>query len=111
MSTSDMKAEILKLSAGIKTVKGANYQVVYANSSRMGISPWDIRVTLGQVVEIDAGQVNEDQVVVIMSPALAKLFMKNLTTTVEKYEEIFGPIKDPMSGGAVALAPKKAKKG
>lgn len=99
----DIKEQIAKLAAAIPLAKGQDHRVTYANSSRMGISPWDVRIIFGQVIEAANGtQVNEDQTTVVMAPALAKQVLKNLESTVAQYEELFGEIKDPMAKSGLA---------
>lgn len=79
---------------GITTTQSAGYRSIYVNSSRMGVSPWDVRLTVGQVVELGAGQVNQDEATLIMSPQHAKQFLRSLEKTIGSYEEVFGPIAD-----------------
>lgn len=83
---------------GRAAVKSPEHKIFYVNSSRMGISPYDVRVIVGQVVEVAEGQVNEDQATIIMSPEHAKAFLRSLEKTIASYEETFGEIKDPMAG-------------
>lgn len=79
------------------TVKGPEHKSLYVNSSRMGISPYDVRMVVGQVIEVAEGQVNEDHATIIMSPEHAKAFLRNLEKTIASYEETFGEIKDPLT--------------
>lgn len=78
----------------VRVTRGQEHKSIYVNSSRMGISPYDVRMVLGQVVELTEGQVNEDQVTLIMSPQHAKVFLRNLGKTIALYETNFGEIKE-----------------
>ncbi len=90
--------------------KAAGFSTIYVNSSRMGLSPWDIRVTLGQVMEIDAEtQVNEDLVTVVMSPQHAKAVLSSLTLVVAAYEKAFGDLPDNLKMIREAKAAKAGK--
>lgn len=93
-------------------VKSPEHKNLYVNSSRMGISPYDVRMIVGQVVEIAEGQVNEDHATIIMSPEHAKAFLRNLEKTIASYEENFGEIKDPLVLQKAEAEPKvEAKAG
>lgn len=102
--TEDVKLDLTKFGAQLRIVKSQEHRVFYVNSSRMGISAWDVRMIVGQVVELGEGQVNEDQATIIMSPEHAKMFLRNLEKTIASYEETFGEIGDPMGVQEKALA-------
>lgn len=78
-----------------KTVQSPSHQIIYANASRMAISPWDVRFVFGQVLERGGETINEDAVTIIVAPAQAKALLNALTTTVNMFEQTFGEIKDP----------------
>lgn len=93
-------------------VQGDSHQTVYINSSRAGISPWDIRFSLGQVVErTPTESVNQDVVTVIMAPGHAKAFLAQVSKAIQAYEDSFGPINDPMPNILAARQAKKAIEG
>jgi hypothetical protein len=72
------------------------FQTVYANTCRVGISPWDIRLIFGQMIEAAPGKsVNEDQVTVVMSPQQAKAVLKGWQDSIARYEATFGEIPNP----------------
>src|SRR3989304_820553 len=79
----------------IATAQGAAYRIHYVNSSRMAVSPWDVRLTVGQVIEAAGRQVNQDEATLIMSPQHAKQFLQSLEKTIRQYEEMFGAIPEP----------------
>jgi len=89
------KPEIIE-AIGVPIAQSPNFRTFYSNSSRMGISPWDIRFTLGQVIEVPPGrQINLDEATFVMVPAHAKIFWENLGKTIEKFEQSFGQIVVP----------------
>ena len=94
MADETEKLDLSKLSMSVPTTKSPNHRVVYVNSSRMGVSPWDVRVILGQVSEVADGQQNQDEVTLVMSPQHAKIFLRNFETTIATYEGMFGKITD-----------------
>lgn len=88
--------ELAKPAVGVPFVHGENYRTFYANLSRMSVSAWDIRFTLGQVMEKPPGiQINQDEATFVMTPAHAKVFCENLAKTLEQYEKHFGEIIVP----------------
>jgi hypothetical protein len=101
------------ISSTPKITKAPDYKVLYSNVVRTGVSPWDVRITFGQVAETtDQTPTAEDQVTVIMAPGQAKAVLGILQTTVQGYESMFGEIKDitPIMEKAQAeLAASKAK--
>jgi hypothetical protein len=62
-------------------VKSPNHQTIYCNSTRVGITGWDIRVIFGE-----GQQVTEESVTVVMAPAHAKAFVKGVADAVRAYE-------------------------
>ena len=98
-------------------VRSDAHRTIYINSTRMGISPWDIRMIFGQVVDSGTGTVvTQDEATIIMSPAQAKAVAENLNTTVAEFEKLFGEISNPMKSIQSAIvqtvepAQKKLKK-
>ena len=94
----------------VRPVKGVDHKAIYVNSSRMGVSPWDVRIVVGQVVEVDdGGQLNEDLATLIMSPGHAKAFLKNMEKTITVYEETFGTIPDVSNAVKKAIEEKATR--
>jgi hypothetical protein len=90
----------------LASTRAADYKNMYVNATKMGVSPWDIRVTVGQVIEnADGTNVTEEQITLLMSPQHAKVVLQSLQTTIEVYERTFGEIKDlkDFTRGALAL--------
>ena len=77
----------------IPTIRLANFQTLYSNAIRIGISAWDIRLTCGQLLESAVNQfLIEEQVTIILSPQSAKVLLTSLGNSVELYERQFGQI-------------------
>lgn len=95
--TTDGKKIDLMVAVTPKSAQSASHQIIYANASRMAISPWDVRFVFGQVLERGGETINEDAVTIIVAPAQAKALLNALTTTVNMFEQTFGEIKDPTS--------------
>ena len=119
---SNKKAQqsLIQASDIIPNEKSLDHKVIYSNTNRFSISPWDVRVVFGQMLEREHDQarntlslVNEDAVTIVMSPQLAKATMKSMIETLEKYEGMFGPIPDvstPVMVQARAIAVPRPKK-
>ena len=101
------KLDVSTFSTEIPVGQAPGFRVIYINSSRMAVSPWDVRIVVGQVVEAGSGQQNQDEATLVMSPQHARQFLRSLEKTVNSYEEIFGPILDPMK--AITAANEAAK--
>lgn len=68
-------------------------RTIYVDSTRMALSPWDIRFHFGLLKEKEQGiVVDEEQAVVIMSPQHAKAVLDVLKSNIEKWEAAHGKI-------------------
>jgi len=67
---------------------------VYVNNTDMGLSAWDVRIRLGEIVgqKPEGALMVKNHGTVVMAPAHAKAFLEALQTTVAIYEEKFGEI-------------------
>jgi hypothetical protein len=77
--------------------KAADYKNVYTNVVRSGVTPFDIRLVCGQVLDPDPethGQRSEDLVGLIMSPEEAKSLLQILQGAINGYEQLYGKIRD-----------------
>ena len=89
------------------STKSESYAIVYCNSTKMSISPWDVRITVGALVESGVSEmVNEDRLTLVMSPQHAKAVLDSLATTVRLYEESFGTIPDVQAIIKEGIGPK-----
>ena len=73
--------------------KPSNFQSVYANNVRLGMTNWDFKMEFGSLEEAT----NEEIVIqplalVIMSPQHTKAFAAVLVEHIKKYEEAFGEV-------------------
>jgi hypothetical protein len=94
MSKEITKKELSK--RPVKRLVSPSHTSVYANNAEIMLSPWDFRIRLGQIQKADQAElVVEDTATVYMSPTHMKAFMKAITANIEKYERLFGVIKEP----------------
>jgi hypothetical protein len=70
------------------------HQEIYTNTSKVGLSPWDIRLVFGHIIEKNGTQMLEDLVTVVTSPQHAKVLVSAWAKAVQSYEENFGAIPD-----------------
>ena len=70
-----------------------HYRSVYANSALVGFTPFDVRIVLGEVLEVtDDKLVIEEQVKINMSPQHAKSLLGLLDAKVKEYEAKYGSL-------------------
>jgi len=85
--------------APITRTKAADARIIYIDSTRMAATPWDIRLHFGLLQEMQPGEaVDEEQVVIVMSPQHAKAVLSVLADNVQKWEDEHGvipPRKNP----------------
>jgi hypothetical protein len=68
----------------------------YTNHAEIRISPWDVRLTLGEIKTIKEGRIRvKNLATVFMSPVHAKVFSDILAEKIVQYEEKVGPIPVP----------------
>jgi hypothetical protein len=74
-------------------VKAADFREYYANHLRLGLTPVDVALTLGRLVEPSPGIARaEEQFTVRLSPQFFKALVTNLTGLLAAYEGQFGTI-------------------
>jgi hypothetical protein len=67
---------------------------MYANSTQVRTTPWDIQLTFGEIFSIEPQKVViENQLAVTLSPQQAKALANTLSDQVQKYESNFGEIR------------------
>ena len=108
-------ASLADFSVQTTSKKSDKHVTIYSNASSLGVSPWDIRIAFGKVVEGGAGTaLIDNEATIIMSPGQAKALSQTLNKTIEEYEKLFGKISDPMAAinaaGAARLAGTAQKK-
>ena len=74
----------------------SDHREIYTNSSKIGTTPWDMRIVFGHVIDLpQMGQQKlEDLVTIVMSPQHAKVLLGAWTKAIEAYEATFGTIPD-----------------
>ena len=78
------------------TRRAEDYREIYINTVRAAASPWDLRYFLGVSTGSAADEpVNEEKVVIIMSPQHAKAFLTVVLRSVFGWEQSFGKINVP----------------
>jgi Protein of unknown function (DUF3467) len=93
----DTKSLDLALFNKVAPIKKADsFRIIYANTVKMGIGPWDLRMTWGQFVEGAPNEpINEEAITVVMSPQYAKQVAKQWQLLITQYETAFGVIQEP----------------
>jgi hypothetical protein len=91
--------------------KHPDHQEIYTNTARIGVSPWDIRIMFGHVIEPipNKPQVGQDLVTIVMSPQLAKILMGQWAKSIASYEAAYGEIPDLTSILQAAAANKEGE--
>lgn len=90
-----MADEKLTFVTALQGPKHPNYQEIYSNTTKVGVSPWDLRIIYGHMVEQAPGQqVVEDLVTIVMSPQHAKVLYAHWARAIKTYEDRFGVIPD-----------------
>jgi hypothetical protein len=81
-----------------RAARSESFRFMYADTSRLGYSPWDIRLTFGLLVEETPGEiVNREEVCVILSPSHCKTLQRILNEQMPVWEKQFGEVRDPLS--------------
>jgi hypothetical protein len=78
--------------------KADDYKTVYSNAARVGVGPWDLRITFAHIIENKRLESEaQDLVTIVFSPPEAKALLKMLQGAIVGYEELFGEIRDIQS--------------
>ncbi len=73
--------------------RSPDFKSIYANSSNVRLSMWDITIIFNKLVSsVDGGALTEEQVEVTCSPAHMKAVASALTAAVNIYEENYGKV-------------------
>ncbi len=85
ISTKELLEQNKGMSAPVE--RGESFQTIYINGSRIGLSPFDIRVTFGLLLEVTpSNAVNSELVTVVMSPQHAKSLARILNENIKNWE-------------------------
>ena len=78
----------------VSVSQGQNFFKVYVNNTEIGFTPWDIRLTLSEILGGDRAGIHVEKLgMLVMSPLHAKALLKALDTALSKYEGRFGKIE------------------
>ena len=93
-SVENLSARSKPIAEAITTViQSEDFKNIYSNNVRIGISQWDLSITIGQIVEVQGGlSVVEERVSAKFSPQYFKVLSSTLTTAIQQWEMIFGEI-------------------
>jgi Protein of unknown function (DUF3467) len=76
--------------------KAADFRSIYTNWVQASHTPFDISLTLGEAVSVDANQFEVEQSArVVFSPLEAKIALVMLAGTIKAFESSFGTIVVP----------------
>lgn len=78
----------------IDSTQSPEHREIYTNTTKIGVTPWDLRIIFGHAVQRATSFSSEDLVTVVMSPQHAKVLLGAWTKALENYEKAFGEVKD-----------------
>ena len=85
--------------AQLKITKSVNHRVIYANNIRLGVSPSDIQMALGNLetltTPIGSPPAVEDQATLVIALPQAKSLVQMLLSAINSYELKFGKVNFP----------------
>jgi len=85
----------------LESVRSQGFVSIYSNSAQLDVTPWDFRLTFGELKpEANKPPKIEQLVGVVMSPQHAKALVQILSTFVQEYEKNVGEIKLPPAAPA-----------
>jgi hypothetical protein len=97
------------LATQFKFTKADDFKSFYVNWIQVGSTPFDVFMVIGQAINADTHYDVEQNARLVFHPAEAKVIAALLHQTVQKYEEQFGVIPDPVAN-AVARGPVRKEK-
>lgn len=82
-----------------EVLKSPEFVSLYANDVQVQITPWDIRLTLGEISDVPNPQTPIIKILQLadlrLSPPLAKRLATLMLEQIKAYEESFGEIPTP----------------
>jgi Protein of unknown function (DUF3467) len=82
--------------------RGPDFVDLYANASRVGITPFDFSMVFSRTSEIAPGvPFFEELAVVRMAPHQFKVFVETMNSTLTAWESVFGAI--PLAGPTIPV--------
>ncbi|MDX6575125.1 MAG: hypothetical protein QOE96_1078 [Blastocatellia bacterium] len=92
------KSKVIDPAVPPTLTRAEGFRIIYADTSKLGYSPWDIRLTFGLLLEDQPERtVNQEQVAIILSPGHAKTLQRILNEQIPVWEEQFGSVRDPLA--------------
>lgn len=89
----------------VETVAEPPIPSIYANSTRLMYSIYDLRLIFSEnMMRGDGAFVQVDRVAVVMSPQHIKKLMKTVAAKLAEYEQKFGPIPEEAEADSEATA-------
>lgn len=80
----------------VTRTRSPNHVSIYSNNVEVGVSAWDVRIKLGEIVEANDNRLDISILATLfMSPPHAKAFSKVLAENIKKYEAAMGEIPMP----------------
>ena len=71
------------------------FRTIYANTTKLAYTPWDVRISFSQLIDASQGSsIIEEEVCVVMSPQHAKVLVAMWQDTIHQYESKFGVVPD-----------------
>lgn len=97
---------VSKLESGAR-VRSPLYSSAYVNSAQIGSTPFEFRLTLSEMRELEPGTLGmEEKITLVMSPQHIKVMVMLISQNLKRWEEANGAIRIP--GGM--LAPDELQK-
>jgi hypothetical protein len=94
MADSDPKPEATEeAEKPVRLVRAPNFRAAYANTFRVRLGNNDVGIAFGYQTEIPNQTVIQDEVEVVLTPAVFKFLSLALTGAVQNIEKVFGEIK------------------
>jgi hypothetical protein len=89
-----------------RTKISADFCSIFSNQIRIAASPTEFRLFFGENYPTASGQIEViENLSVVLTPAQAKSLALNLSTIMQKYEELSGPIPIPQAVPSAAAPP------
>ncbi len=98
-STADADVKVVRANVNRQVTAAQNFVSLYTNDTQVQLSPWDVRLIFGVIVEPPASERPSIQITSVgevrMSPQHAKKVALILLKQLQHYEETIGPIPVP----------------
>lgn len=86
------------------------FRTIYANTTKLAYTPWDVRISFSQLIDVSqGGSIIEEEVCVVMSPQHAKVLVAMWQDTIRQYESKFGEVPDLREASKFFVPPDAAE--